>query len=251
VTSTWITRTRRSQAAAVARLRGRAGLEAALAEESIWLRGPDDADVRAEVIRALPDADHFELLADGSLRPRGRRVPTERLPELTWRPLAEAVGIEPPTALLCGHAPPPVAVRLLRTGAAREPGGLLTDLDRWAEYAACAPRVRLERWRFAACADRRVVVLGTPLPPIAGQRLVVEAGIAVPAGWGWSPPVDAAVLAAAYGVGRDDLVLLTPDGAAEASAAEASAAEVIGADAFARASRSAVRLTVREVPNSA
>jgi hypothetical protein len=237
VTPTWITRARRSRAVAAARLRCHAVLEAAVAGESIWLRGPDDPDLRAAVARTLPDADHFELLDDGQLRPWGRRVPTERLPGLAWRPLEEAVGVELPAALLAGHAPPPVAVRLVRTGEAREPGGLRTTLDRWARYAVGAPRVRLERWRFAASADGRVVVLGSPLPPVAGERLVVEASVARPAGWAWSPPVDAAVLAAAYGTGPDDLVLLSPDGSAE----------VIPADAFTRASRSAVRMTARDV----
>ena len=71
--------------------------------------------------------------------------------------------------------------------------------------------MRIERLRFAVTADGRVLVQGTPLPPIPGSRFVLHQGVAVPAGFAWHPAVGADVLSRRLGVSGDALVLWNVD----------------------------------------
>ena len=111
---------------------------------------------------------------------------------------------------------------------------IVTDLARWQAWAAGTPAIRLGRLRFALAADGRVVAWGSPLPPIAGRRYYCLDGVAAPCGYEWRPKVDADVLQSLFGLGAGDLVLLEPDGTFEQ----------VSAGAFARATRSAARLSV-------
>jgi hypothetical protein len=110
---------------------------------------------------------------------------------------------------------------------------LLTSIDGWTAYAIQAPQVRLNRWQFAAAQDGRAIVRGDPLPPLPGERWVEREGIAVPAGWRWSPPVEAAIVRAVFGLEPGDLALWQTDGTWR---------RIRAAD-FAPASRAAVRAT--------
>jgi hypothetical protein len=126
-----------------------------------------------------------------------------------------------------------VPMVLVRSAQLDVPSVLLTTIDRWNDYAIRAPQVRLDRWQFAADEGGRVVIRGQPLPPLAGQRWVEQDGIAVPAGWWWSPPVEATIVRLVLGLEADDFALWQLDGTWER----------IGAARFVRASRTAVRAT--------
>src|SRR5207248_2131641 len=110
---------------------------------------------------------------------------------------------------------------------------LVTALADWVAYATTVPAIRLRPLRFAAAADGRALVRGTPLPPIQGRRYTEAAGLAVPAGFDWSPPVEPAVLRKLLGLGDGDLALFDEDATYER----------IDASQFARATRSAARAT--------
>jgi hypothetical protein len=66
---------------------------------------------------------------------------------------------------------------------------------------------------------------------------VERCGVAAPVGWRVDPPLDAEVLADPFGLAAGDLCLLV----------DADRVERIGADEFVRATRSAVRLTVKRL----
>jgi hypothetical protein len=104
------------------------------------------------------------------------------------------------------------AITLVPSARAAAASVLLTTLDRWEPYATEAPQVRLDRWQFAVADDGRVIVRGEPLPPLPGQRWVEREGIAVPAGWQWSPPVDAAIVRAVFRLEPGDFALWHTDG---------------------------------------
>jgi hypothetical protein len=95
--------------------------------------------------------------------------------------------------------------------------------------------VRLEKLTFAASADGRILVRGTPLPPIAGTRYYARAGIAVPCGWGWPSWLTVELVRAALEIAPGTVALFSPAGTFEE----------IPADQFVHATRSAVRLTVQ------
>jgi hypothetical protein len=176
--------------------------------------------------------------------PVDRRVPVAGLPQVSWAPLDAWLAVELPPAAWTADWPAPLELRLVRSAVEREATLLVTDLATWAAYATRAPQVRLERWTFAACEDGRVLIRGTPLPPLAGCRCTEVAGVVVPAGWTWTPAVAAPVVRGLLGLSEEaptDMGTRTIDLAL--CLAEERAWEILPAEAFVRATRSAVRLT--------
>lgn len=230
----WAVRLDQAEAAVAARLRQIPRVEVYVEGTggAVWLRGPLD-DALAEQIHALPAGERFQVLDDGQLIPWGGRVPHGTLPAENWGPLSGWFEPHLPLAALPGSLAASAKLELARDETEREPSLLTLDIPEWLAYVASAPQVRLDRWMFAVNSQGRVLVRGTPLPPLPGQRLVEEGGIVVPAGSWWSPPVDAAVLRRWFELAEGDLALLGHDGAWEK----------IEAGDFTRATRGAIRST--------
>ena len=220
-----------AQVATAGGLRLLPGIEVHASGEWVWLRGrhwKEDLDRR---LRSLPGAKRFRVLADGQLLPTGHRVPQGRIPDGPWVPLARWMGIEAPEASRAAKLPPPIPLDLRRSSRVTEPSVLLTSMASWLPCAHACPQVRLDRWRFAVCADGRVAIEGRPLPSLPGRRLVDYDGIVVPAGWYWSPAVEPAIIRERLGLEVGDMAFWHPDGTWER----------IAAGHFVRATRAAVR----------
>src|SRR5262249_52549002 len=140
---------------------------------------------------------------------------------------------ELPVATLAAHCSERIAIALEPASASDAPDLLVCALADWSDYATRAPQVRLERLTFAASADGRAVVRGTPLPPIPGTRYYERAGVAVACGWGWPSWLTAELVRAALNIETGAVALFSPAGTWEE----------IPADQFVQATRSAVRLT--------
>jgi hypothetical protein len=237
MTERWFVRLPTSSASALSMLRGFAGVECAVDGEQLWLRGMSSDESLQTVLHALPGGQPFEQWEQDRLRPSGRIVPTERLPQLEWLPLTTVVQPTLAAPALAGRLSEKCPLRLVRSSNVESPNVLQTTLDQFAQYAVRAPHVRLQKCVFAACADGRVVVRGDPLPPLDGQLFVDRCGVAVPAGWRVEPALDSAVLADAFGLEAGDLCLLV----------DGDRVERIVADEFVRVTRSAVRLTVERL----
>jgi hypothetical protein len=240
VTSTWVICIARGDASALATLRLTNGIEIAEATSDIWLRGQRADETLDAKLAALPGRERYELLPGNQLRLQGHRVPSARLPNLQWRPLGDWLRIELPVAALPANEPTPIPLRLVRSADERTPELLLTSLAEFTRFSAQAAQIRLGRLQFAASADGRVLVRGTPLPPLPGQRFVLSNGVAVPAGFAWQPAVSAEVLARRFGVSGDGLVLWNDDGTITRFHVEQ----------FVSATRSAVRATGQAVAES-
>ena len=227
----WALRLDRRDTASAGRLRQLAGVEVCEQGDAIWLRGRPTGEKHDWRLAAVPGAERFTILDDGQLLPEGRRVPRGRVPSGPWMPIDRWIVLSVPPGQFAGRTEESVPLRLVRSAIETEAAVLLTTAETWAAYAIEAPQVRLDRWRFALAADRRVAVHGRPLPPLPGSRWVEEQGIAVPAGWTWSPAVAATVVRGAFGLAAGDVALWHEDGSWEH----------IRADDFVKASRSAVR----------
>jgi len=217
--------------ASTGRLRQVAGIKVCQRPGQVWLRGPALDETLRRQLAAMPGAQRFFVLPDGQLQPVARRLPSGRLPGGPWLPLPRWLGLSLPPATLAGRLIGRVPMTLVRSACAETAAVLLTTIDRWEAYAVRAPQVRLDRWQFAVANDGRVVVRGEPLPPLAGQRYVEWEGIAVPAGWRWSPPVEAAIMRSVLRLEPGDFALWQIDGTWQQ----------IPAAQFVRASRAAVR----------
>jgi len=232
MSQSWALCLSRGEAGCAARLRQTPLVEVCEIADKVWLRGPYREEI-AEQIHAMPTGVRFRVLDDGQLIPWGARVPQGRLPAGNWRPLAGWFELTLPTATVPATLPSRVGLRLVRDLQERTPSLLILSIERWLRYAETAPQVRLDGLQFVANESGRVLVRGTPAPPLAGELLVEESGVAVPAGWWWSPAVDGPVLRALLGLEAGELAILRLDGCVDR----------IAAGDFVRATRSAVRQT--------
>lgn len=199
---------------------------------TLWLRGRE-SDTSSALLDRMPVGWRFRVLADGQLIPHRAQVPHGHLPTGSWQPLRSWLQLELPTAQFAPPAPSKTCLTLVRDAAPRTPNLLITTVAAWERYASSAPIVRLAPLRFAAAADGRILIHGTPLPSMPGEFYCESDGIAVPAGWYWSPPVDAAVLRSVLGLAEKELALLARDNTWER----------ITADNFVQATRAAARAT--------
>lgn len=232
----WAVRLARNDAKAAGRLRRWPGVMVCEHEGDIWLSGDRLDEALDLLLRSLPGAERFTVGGGNELVPADHRVPHGHLPEGEWQSLLDWITVDLPSARFGGELSRRVPLTLVRTSAVEEPSILLTVLPEWHDYAASAPQVRLGCWQFAVSDDKRVVVRGRPLPSLRGERFVEHGGVAIPAGWSWSPAIDAADVARLLGLEPHDLALLHVDGSWER----------IPSDQFVRAARSAVRLSIQE-----
>src|SRR5262249_36770631 len=138
--------------------------------------------------------------------------PVGTLPNGPWQPLPRWLcgALEP--AALPGRIEASIRFQMVPSTSEREANVLLVSLERLAEYAANAPLVRLQRWRSAVSSLGEAVVQGAPLPPLSGQVYCGQEGVAVQAGWTWTPHIEPNVLRKVLGLAADDLALLHADG---------------------------------------
>jgi hypothetical protein len=231
--SAWAIRLLRSDAATLAALRLRSTLEVLETEDEIWLRGKSADEELNLKLSALPAQARYEWLPDNRLRPLGKMIPAAVLPSAPWQPLKSWLQAVFPPAALAGMDPVPVELRLVRSAGEHETNLLQTDMSEWSRYALTAPKVRLERLRFAVDNVGRVLVQGNPVPPLPGKRFVVHGNIAVPAGFAWTPAVSTPVLLRVFGGAESSLILWEEQGRFTRFSAEQ----------FVPASRAAVKAT--------
>lgn len=222
-----------SQIASAGGLRLVLDIEVCQAADHVWLRGQRLEKGLEHRLRTLPGAARFWVLADGQLLPVGARVPHGWLPDGPWLSLARWLGIEMPRPCAAADPGPLVPLELQPSFEFVEPSVLLTSMGHWKTCADDCPQVRLDRWRFAVARDGRVVVVGQPLPSLPGERLVEHEGIAVSAGYFWSPPVEPCIVRERFALEAGDLALWHADGTWER----------IAAGDFVRATRAAIRAT--------
>jgi len=211
----------------------RGDVRACEAGDALWLRGDDLSEELDLDLRKLPGARRYTVNADESVTAVGRQLPADDLPRGPWSALSDWLAPKPQPAALAGQVEARLSLRVERAGTEQPATVLLTTAAAFADYAAVAPAVRLRPLRFAAASDGRVILWGTPLPPMPGRRYADRDGVAVPCGLGWSPPLEPAVLRMLLGLAAGDLALFHEDGSYEH----------VGADAFARAGRPAARAT--------
>lgn len=214
------------------RLRYRHDLQVCDGEDTVWVRGPCPEGDLESAIRALPGG-HFMVMADGQLVPVGSFVPKGYLPGGPWLALSKWMSIALSPAAFSGIVGDSVGLQLIRGGPSHPANVVVLSQDIWQDHVDRAPQIRLDRWSFANSDDGRVVVRGSPAPPLKGQVYVEQAGVAVPAGWTLKPSIDIDVVRDAMDLKNEDLALLHADGSWDH----------IKAECFVRVTRSAVRLS--------
>jgi len=208
----WVICLARPDMGSLAPLRLLAGAEVAETGQMIWLRGRPADESLAAKLAALPVSGRYELLPPNQLRQSGQRVPCGYLPEVNWQPLNRWLRVESPAPALPGNIPSAISLHLVRSTQEHTPELLLTSLETFKQHVRTTAQVRLARLQFAADGHGNLLVRGTPLPSLPGQRFVLYQGVAVPAGFTWEPLVGVEVLARAFGISGDTIALWHEDG---------------------------------------
>ena len=184
--------------------------------ELVWIRGSSANDEALEsVLRTLPVIERYELVGADRLRPSGRLVPTGRLPRLAWRPLKDWTRLHFPSARLPASDSDidNVAPRLVESsGRMRVADVLLADGNVFRDFVLYAPEHRLFVLKYVVDTAGKVLVLGTPLPSIPGERFALRSRIAVPAGLEWSPALSENVMVQWLGLAPARIALWHADG---------------------------------------
>jgi hypothetical protein len=207
--------------------------EALLQGETVWLRGQELNDADELRLRQIPGVERFQVSGDGELFPAGSLLPCGRLPAGTWQKLKDFLQPRLPPLRIVAGTLPQISLSLVRVTQQRDVGALLTTITAWEAYALSAPQVRLQPLKFAMNAERRVLIVGTPLPPLLGELFWEANGIFIAAGWCWSPAVEATIVRRLLQLSDDDVALWPANGQWE----------LIRRSDFVAARRAAVRAT--------
>jgi len=208
------------------------GLQAAMEENKIWLRGIT-ADVVPDVsLLKLPLKKTFLLDEQDNLFLTVAVTPVEKLPTLNWQPVASFINIEAPVSALPGKTNNKIRIQLKNSNEERAGIALLTSLSAWKSYAETAPDIRLKALRHAVSENEEVLITGTPLPPLPGQEYWSYKNILLPSGYDFDIPVMASLISQQW-QNNDDIIVV------DASAGW----QRIPTSYFVQATRSSIRLT--------
>lgn len=208
------------------------GLQAAIEENKIWLRGITAASVPNFSLLKLPLKKTFLLDEEGYLFLTGAVTPVEKLPALIWQPVATFITIEAPVSFLPGKTNSKACIYLKNSHEERPGIALLTTLSAWKSYGETAPDIRLKSLRFAVSENEEVLITGTPLPPLPGQEYWSYENLLLPSGYDFEIPVMATLVGQQLH-GNDDIIVF------DAGAGW----QRIPASYFVPATRSSIRLT--------
>lgn len=135
---------------------------------------------------------------------------------------------------------------MVESGLEREAELLRTDLASLREHLRGAARLRWARLGFAvASAAGDVLVRGTPLPALPGQRWARVGRVYVPVGLHWSPAVEPAVVEKVFLLAANEWLVWLP-GRGESEGGSGAVIR-LNEEQFVPLTPSAVRATVREV----
>ena len=188
--------------------------EVAVSKNDVWLRLTADEDLLPS-LRKLPFADWFEEHGNGELVPLEAALPVECLPPgLKWQPLVQWLRPAQATTLLPAKVNRKrVPLQLVRETNRVESANLMqitfSSLAQWVERA---PQSRLEPLEWMADSLGLVFVRGDVLPPVPGEYLLVEHGVARPLGFRVFPAMSSAALRSLVGAASTDLVVIKEKG---------------------------------------
>lgn len=175
--------------AALAAIRLLPNLEVATDATAIWLKLPLSNDGLDPKIRQLPLVSTYIVDEKHLLYPVGGLTPVGHLPPMQWQPLAAFMPVELPVSLLPSATTTAVAIHVVPSEKERDAAALMTTAAAWLAYVSTASDVRLKRLKFAVSDDKKVFVMGSPLPPIEGETYWLNNHIFMPTGYDFALPI--------------------------------------------------------------
>ncbi len=203
----------------VAAFRTVPGLLLAKEETGFWLAGEESMPVAWENLPAETRYRTDALQPGGKLWQEGRCTPTAKIPAVQWQPIAEAIVPEGSPAAYLAPNLFPIPWSLEKPSELQFPPKpilLLTKTRELWKWTETAPKVRQTPLRFTSCTDTDCVVLGEPLPALAGTAFYQAGRLFLPLGFVLPPALTPDLAAESLGIvpnGRHaELGILRPTG---------------------------------------
>jgi len=190
MTDRWAACFPRSSVQAAMPLRRRTDILVCEENDFVWITGSGGFDEIGLQLRRIPDIVRYNVAANNTLTRIGRRVPERDLPPATnWVAFSSIAELRPQPAALPAKSSLRVPIQIVRASQQEHPSAMQVSIHAWAEYAITAPLVRLNPLRFAVREDGQTLILGSPVPPLAGSYFTDRNGLLFPCGHTWAPPV--------------------------------------------------------------
>lgn len=205
--ATWALELADREVAVAGSLRTRTDVRAAVLSTKAWLCGTDSSAETTALLVRIPGAVLYRVDADGRLRRGGRQLPEGTLPNAAWLPLHDLLPAQV-SVVVANAGVAPVRLELVVSSEERPVVALLlpwADLCAWVEHA---PAHRFGVLQIARAQEDRVLVLGSPLPPLRGTSLWQCGPVLIPAGMALSPVAPVTWLERVLAVPAGDLVLV-------------------------------------------
>ena len=193
-------------------LRCTRGLQVFMADEEVWVRGENLETLSSLEVRSLPAVGRYHVVAD-RLLPLGKCLPVGLLPKGPWSSLHEWAEVDMTRPLLPGKAVERLGLSLTRSESTAESNLLITSVEACGVWAEHASALRLARLSVALDLNQqRVLVKGTPLPPLPGARYVVNGSVGLPAGYAFDLSVSCADVVSLLRLTPGQCAFFEPDG---------------------------------------
>jgi hypothetical protein len=210
-----------------------AGLQVAVRQDQIWVRGIlDDNEVDLR-IRQMPALHRFVVSQNDQLFLPNGQTPVAYLPRLEWKLILQFLPVEWPVSAYTAVSDEKLKVELVQSGKEENPVVLRCSLSDFQIWADSAPEVRIKCLKFVADREGSVRVMGHPLPTIPGTSFWSCEGLLLPSGFTLKFSILAPALLQRCNPEGDSLVFLQADGSWER----------IPLALFVAASRSGIRQT--------
>lgn len=198
----------------------------------IWLKYVSTSADLPPALRQLPVKKIWRLEGE-YLFELNHSTPSSSLPAGNWLALPDFLPVYSPISAMPGTLPAKAAWKLSASDRIRKGDAIVTSLAAWQHYAATASSVRLDVLRFAVSAQREVLIMGEPLPPIPGIEYWLYQNILIPSGFDFENDLVADILCRKAGNDHENFFLIN----------ENASLQKIPVSFFVAASRSAVRMT--------
>ncbi len=149
-------------------------------ESSFWVKGEYEKSLKLP-LSSIPAEQRFWITENDKLVPFGKKVPVMKLPIAHWQLLQTFMTVELPTCASPSDFDQPIQLVLKPSTIIQKANGLLCTLNSLSNFIETTSAIRLERLSYAIRSDVALVI-GSPLPPLAGSRYHVEDKIAIPLG---------------------------------------------------------------------
>lgn len=152
--------------------------------QDIWIKGFTEEQIHSNEVLSLPHKRLFEQ-KQGQLYPLGSYLPKLRLPSgLLWSPISKAlpVKIEKYNHNFFGLQQQ-VKLELQESTEEQESYALKVGMGKAANFIETAPAMRLAGLKWLVLSDDEVLIIGTPMLPMAGATYWRSGNFLFPSGF--------------------------------------------------------------------